>query len=133
VAAVSLSPHEQQELESIEEWLSGSDPKLASLLSTFTRLTAGERMPVHELTGGWRNNQGHPDRGLMRRSACRLRQHVNWRAARLVFMALLALALLAGAMAMIGDRARACPVPSTSCAGQLPPHAARPAEPFRVM
>jgi hypothetical protein len=70
-AAVSPRPHEQHELESIEERLSGSDPRLASLLSTFTRLTAGEDMPVHEFTGGWGENRGRPRWRLRRRSASR--------------------------------------------------------------
>jgi Protein of unknown function (DUF3040) len=45
---VSLSAHEQQVLNRIEDRLSGSDPKLAALLATFARLTAGEEMPVRE-------------------------------------------------------------------------------------
>jgi hypothetical protein len=48
VAVMSLSAHEQQALDSIEDGLCGADSKLASLLATFTRLTAGEEMPVPE-------------------------------------------------------------------------------------
>jgi hypothetical protein len=66
---MSLSAHEQQELGAIEDELSGSDPKLASFLDTFTRLTAGEEMPVREKvrTGWWRatrraRRQRHPFR-----------------------------------------------------------------------
>jgi pimeloyl-ACP methyl ester carboxylesterase len=43
-AVMSLSAREQQALDSIEDGLSGADPKLASLLATFTRLTA--ELPV---------------------------------------------------------------------------------------
>ena len=39
---------EQQALESIKDGLAGSDPRLATLLATFTRLASGEEMPVRE-------------------------------------------------------------------------------------
>jgi hypothetical protein len=48
VAVMSLSAREQHALDSIEDGLSGTDPVLASLLATFTQLTAGEEMPVPE-------------------------------------------------------------------------------------
>ena len=50
VAPMSLSSHEQHALHSIEDQLCVSDPELASLLATFTRLTADEDMPVREKT-----------------------------------------------------------------------------------
>jgi hypothetical protein len=43
---MSLSGWEQQSLDSIKDGLTGSDPELTALLITFTRLTAGEQMPV---------------------------------------------------------------------------------------
>ena len=43
---MSLSAWEQQALDTIKDGLTGSDPELAALLITFTRLTAGEEMPV---------------------------------------------------------------------------------------
>ena len=45
---MSLSAWEQQALDSIKDGLAGSDPQLAALLSTFTRLASGEEMPVQE-------------------------------------------------------------------------------------
>lgn len=48
---MSLSVRERHALHCIENGLVGSDPKLASLLATFTRLTAGEAMPVREKIG----------------------------------------------------------------------------------
>lgn len=45
---MSLSDGEQQALDSIGNHLAGSAPGLASSLATFTWLTAGEAMPVHE-------------------------------------------------------------------------------------
>jgi hypothetical protein len=133
VVVMSLSPHEQQELKSIEDRLSGSDPKLASLLATFTRLTAGETMPAHGFTRGGRGSRESPLRGSTCPSASRPWHHMTWRGAGLVLMVLLALALLAGAMALSVVRVRACPVPGAACAGQLPVHAAWPAVPVAVM
>jgi hypothetical protein len=43
---MSLSAWEQQSLDSIRDGLTGSDPELSAMLTTFTRLTAGEDMPV---------------------------------------------------------------------------------------
>ena len=42
---MSLSAREWQALDSIEDQLAGSDPQLASLMATFTRLASGEEMP----------------------------------------------------------------------------------------
>jgi Protein of unknown function (DUF3040) len=45
---MSLNAHDTQELDVIEESLSGSDPHLASMLSVFSRLADGEAMPGYE-------------------------------------------------------------------------------------
>jgi len=45
---MSLSAREQHALDCIGDELSGTDPKLASMLTAFTRLTAGEEMPTRE-------------------------------------------------------------------------------------
>jgi hypothetical protein len=47
-AAMSLSARDRQALDSIEDQLSGSDPRLASLMATFTRLASDEAMPPRE-------------------------------------------------------------------------------------
>jgi hypothetical protein len=39
---------EQRSLDSIRDGLAGSDPRLAALMGTFTRLASGEEMPVRE-------------------------------------------------------------------------------------
>lgn len=44
VAAMSLSAREEQILGSIEDGLACSDPKLAWMLATFTRLASGEEI-----------------------------------------------------------------------------------------
>jgi hypothetical protein len=43
-----LSVREQRQLDSIGEAVSRSDARLASMLATFARLTAGEPMPDRE-------------------------------------------------------------------------------------
>jgi hypothetical protein len=48
VGVMSLSAREQQALDFIEDRLAGCDPRLASLLATFARLTSDEDMPVRE-------------------------------------------------------------------------------------
>lgn len=45
---MSLSTREQQALDGIENRLVGSDPRLAGLLATFTRMTSDEGMPTRE-------------------------------------------------------------------------------------
>jgi hypothetical protein len=48
LAVMSLSAREEQALECIADRLAGSDPGLAAMLATFTRLTSGEEMPARE-------------------------------------------------------------------------------------
>jgi hypothetical protein len=48
VAVMSLTAREQQALDGIENRLAGSDPRLAALLATFTRLTSDDGMPACE-------------------------------------------------------------------------------------
>jgi hypothetical protein len=47
-AVMSPDAWEQRALDSIRDRLAGSDPELARLLTTFTRLASGEEMPVRE-------------------------------------------------------------------------------------
>ena len=50
---------EHQALDSIQSALGHTDPKLASLLATFTRLASSDEMPAHEKV---RSPLGHPPR-----------------------------------------------------------------------
>lgn len=45
---MSLSAHDRQELDVIEERLATADPQLAGLLATFSRLADGEEIPARE-------------------------------------------------------------------------------------
>ena len=103
---MSLSTQERQALRSIEEDLSGSDPKLVSLLATFTRLTAGEDMPAREKTPAGRATTRHSHRRRrpprMRRLAGRARRSKFWQAAGLVIGLLIAVGIVVGALAITG-------------------------------
>jgi hypothetical protein len=76
-----LTEPETQALGSIEHGLASSDPRLASMLNIFTRLTAGEEMPAREETPVRRGRppahrprraRRHPRRGIARPRARRL-------------------------------------------------------------
>ena len=45
---MSLTEPERQALGCIKDGLAGSDPRLASMLTIFSRLAAGEEMPARE-------------------------------------------------------------------------------------
>ncbi len=112
VAVMSLSAHEQQALDTIGDKLCVSDPELASLLATFTRLTAGEDMPVREKNQTTarqaarrpRRHRLRRPRGVARVPAGRSRRLLIWQGASLVLGVLLAVAVVAGAMAVTGLR-----------------------------
>jgi hypothetical protein len=48
MAVMSLSARDEQALSGIADGLACSDPVLAAMLATFTRLTSGEEMPATE-------------------------------------------------------------------------------------
>jgi hypothetical protein len=108
VAVMSLSAYEQQALESIGDELSVSDPELASLLTTFTRLTAGEDMPVREktrtrtrwVTGRPRRHRRPQPRHKADRPAGQSQRLLFWQGATLVLGILIAVAVVAGALAI---------------------------------
>ena len=71
VAAVSLSAHEQRTLSGIADELAASDPKLASILSVFNRLTRDEELPIRRDT----DKSRHRESGRSRGSRGRTRKH----------------------------------------------------------
>lgn len=63
VSAVGLSTGEQRALSCIADELAASDPKLASMLGVFNRLSSGEEMPAGKRTGGSQQREaGHSHR-----------------------------------------------------------------------
>jgi hypothetical protein len=96
-SVVSLSPREQQALDSIRDRLAGSDPELAALLATFTRLSSGEEMPAREPV---RAHQGrHPHRGKMPRPAHRVYQRLGIHRVALLLWLVITIAMITTAMA----------------------------------
>ena len=52
---MSLTRPETQALGSIADGLAGADPRLASMLTIFSRLAAGEEMPARQADAGGRH------------------------------------------------------------------------------
>jgi len=105
---MSLSAWEQRALDSIKDELTGSDPKLAALLSAFTRLASDEDMPGGEnIQPGLRRALRRLRRARWHATFRRVRQHLNFqRTAALLFL-LTTAAVLAVTLALNagGDRA----------------------------
>lgn len=126
---MSLSAREQQALDAIRDRLSASDPRLVALLATFTRLAAGEAMPVREkIRAGSRwaarrsRRRRHPRRGTVTRHARRLYHRLGFRRAGLLLWLLIAVALIAtGVILSRGGSQSACTEPfAVVCAGPSP-------------
>lgn len=80
---MSLSAREEQVLSFMEDGLARSDPRLASLLAIFTRLTSGEEMPVVEKIRaarrrGAQRSRRHSYRDMARRLSRRLGFRRTW-------------------------------------------------------
>ena len=67
-AVMSPDAWEQRALDSIRDRLAGSDPELARLLATFTRLASGEEMPVRDQLPACSQQAVHRSRRNRRRS-----------------------------------------------------------------
>jgi Protein of unknown function (DUF3040) len=129
---VSIRPHEQEILDLIERDLAISGPKLASMLATFGRLTAGEDMPVRERiwrTAGVPSATPPGDVGLNAGQAS-ARQIPAWFTARAMWRWLwlvLAFAVMAAALAFDHGGGRSiCAVSRTAACAQMPGHAPTP-------
>lgn len=121
---MSLTAREQQALGFIESDLARSDPKLASLLATFTRLTSGEQMPVREKIQVVRRRSTLGARRLGQRLG-------DWRAMTLlwVFIAfvLVAVALAVGRGGGSGSKGTCVNSWPTACTAPVTAHSSHPA------
>ncbi len=121
---MSLSSREKQALDSIESRLVGSDPGLASMLGTFTRLTSGEDMPAREKIRPRPRMRRH-DRGARERPRRLVRRVGRPQAAMLVWL-VISIALLATGLAVSrggGGARRACAASfAVACGRPTPTH-----------
>jgi hypothetical protein len=139
VMMMSLTEPETHALGSIAQGLAGSDPRLASMLTIFSRLAAGEEMPAREKT---RARRGRPAahrrrrarrrarRGIARPHARRLYARLGWQQAMLLLWAVISAGLLAIALLLNGSGHNACIQPmGTACPS--PPAHSGPGSTFR--
>src|SRR5215813_4709446 len=120
---MSLTEPETQALGAIADGLAGADPRLASMLTIFSRLAAGEEMPAREKTRVRRGRPArprrarrHPRRGIAFPQARRLDPRWGWPQALLVLWAVIAAALLTAALALTASGPTTCARPlGTAC------------------
>jgi hypothetical protein len=118
---MSLSPWEQQALDSIKNRLAGSDPELAAMLATFTQLTTGEEMPVaEEITAG--------SRQANRRYVRRFYQRLDLRWAVVSLWLLVTVAVISIALALTSGPSRGTCTESwaATCISPVPAPSLRP-------
>jgi hypothetical protein len=138
---MSLSAWEQQALDSIKDGLAASDPRLAGLLSAFSRLASGEEMPAREAirVGPWRAarrppRQRRPRAGQVSRHVRRVRESLGSRRRALLLWLVITAVLIAVALALnIGSP----PVTCTSswamdCTSSSPAHGSHPGAPTTI-
>jgi hypothetical protein len=136
-AAMSLSPREQQTLDSITGRLAGSDPQLAALLTGFTRLVSDEEMPLREgIRAGSRRaircsrgTRRHPRGDDVRRPAGPVPRRLRLQWAALLLSLLTAVAVITVTTALShGSSQGACTTLwNAACADPAPAHSSPPA------
>ena len=106
---MSLNEPQRQALGSIADGLAGSDPRLASMLNIFSRLAAGEEMPVREKirvqrgrTAAHRPRRArwHPRRGIALPQARRRYPRLGLQQAMLLLWVVITAGMLAVALVL---------------------------------
>jgi hypothetical protein len=125
--AMGLSAQDRQALDFIEDRLAASDPKLASMLATFSRLTAEEAMPLREnihpvLRSRRRRRRGPTVPVEPGHEASGARNRRCWRRQALALWFVITLALVGAALAAIHAGGGLCPPRARGCAVQAPVH-----------
>ena len=117
---MSLNQLETQALGAIADGLAGSDPRLASMLTIFSRLAAGEDMPARQKTRVRRGRPAahrprrarpYPRRGIAVPQARRRHPRLGWPQAMLALGAIICAALLAAALALTASGHTTCARP----------------------
>ena len=134
---MSLSAWEQETLDSITDRLAGSDPKLAALLTGFTRVASGEEMPLRErIRAGSRRavrctrcKRRHPGGDDVRRPAARVPRRLGFQWAALLLCLLTAITVIVVTLTL-GHSRNAAPCTTfwtAACVDSAPGHSSRPA------
>ena len=132
---MSLTEPETQALGAVADGLAGADPRLASMLTIFSRLAAGEEMPARAKTRVRRGRPAahrrrrarrYPRRGIAFPHARRRDARLGWPQAMLVLGAVISAALLTAALALTANGPTTCARPmGTACPSPfIPQHAA---------
>ena len=132
---MSLNQLETQALGSIADGLAGSDPRLASMLTIFSRLAAGEDMPVWQKTRVRRGRPAalrprrtrrYPRRGMAFPQPHRRYPRLGCPQAMMVLWAVISAALLTAALALTasGHNTYARPMGTACPSPAIPQHAA---------
>lgn len=108
---MGLSAQDRQALDIIEGSLADSDPRLASMLATFSRLTAEEEMPAREKI--------RPVRCRLLRSR-RVHDPRRWRYKALALWVVITMALIGAALAASHIGSSVCRGRAPACAGRAP-------------
>ena len=130
---MSLSAWEQQALDSIKEGLARSDPRLAALLATFTRLVSDEEMPVREkIRAGSGRAAGRRRRrpaSTSHRYARSMDQRPGFQRAALLVSLLITAALIVTSVVLgrSGGHIECPSVWAVPCASSAPARGSRPA------
>jgi hypothetical protein len=106
---------EHQALDSIQRTLGHSDPKLASLLATFTRLAASEEMPAHEKVRSPLSHPPHSHRSRRRRKAPR--RHRGLQRAAILTWLVTSIAMITVAVVLSRGGPASCPQAFGICGG----------------
>jgi hypothetical protein len=126
VSAMSLSARDQQALNSMEHRLAPADPRLASLLATFTRLADGEALPAREKIRAGGQRITRPLLGLPHRGRAATSRRSDWLRAWPWLWLALSIALIASALVSGHGHGRGlCPqwalLRASACTGQAAP------------
>jgi hypothetical protein len=121
---MSLNEPKRQALGCIADGLAGSDPRLASMLDIFSRLAAGEEMPVREEI---RVRRGRPTAHRPRRA--RRHPQARWlyprlgrQQAMLLLWVVISAGLLAVALVLNTSGQKACIRPMATACSFAPSH-----------
>ena len=99
---------EHQTLDSIASALGGSDPRLASLLATFSRLVTSEEMPAHEKVRSPLRHPPHRRRSRPRRGKAPYRHRGLQRAVILTWL-ITSIAMITVAVILSRGGPASCP------------------------